>query len=202
MTWGGRLAGAFPLLYLSAILFWIGLIFQSPAWWRLPVLLGLIYLVPLALFRLHELVFPVREGSWDLSAKVYNPWWTSHMLQLPFIAVPWLEGVLHLVPGLFSAWLRAWGAKIGRGVYWTPRVEVLDRNLVEIGDRVLLGHLTAMSSHMVAEVDGKPRLILKKVVIGAGAFVGADTQLGPGAQIAESARVKPKTRLFWRGEWT
>lgn len=202
MTWGGRLAGLFPTLYLVTVLSWIGLMLLRPAWWSLLVLLAIIYLVPVLIFRLHELFLPVREGSWDLSQRTYSPWWTAHMLQLPFIAVPWLEGALHLVPGLYSIWLRAWGASVGKNVYWTPRVEVLDRSLVEIGDGVVLGHLTAMSSHMVAEVEGRPRLILKKVVIGKGAFVGADTQLGPGARIEEGARVKPKTRLYWRGEWS
>ena len=81
------------------------------------------------------------------------------------------------------------------------RVEILDRSLIEIGDRCLLGHLTTLCSHMVAEVDGRPVLILKIIRIGEKSFIGADTQLGPGAIIEPRTRMKPKTRLYWRGEW-
>ncbi|MBL7546167.1 MAG: hypothetical protein JNL11_20270 [Bdellovibrionaceae bacterium] len=160
-----------------------------------------IYLLPLALFRLHSLFFRVEEGDYDLSKKAYNPWWTAHMLQYPFIALPFLESVLHFVPGLYSWWLRGWGAKIGKKIFWTPRTEILDRNLVEIGSGTIIGHLTVMVSHLVETRSGVPMLVIKKVRIGEKCLVGADAQLGPGTEIASRTNLKPKVRLYWKGEW-
>lgn len=45
-----------------------------------------------------------------------------------------------LIPGIFSCWLRLWGAKVGRDVYWTTRLEIADRSLLEIGDRIRVTH--------------------------------------------------------------
>ncbi len=202
MTWGGRLISLFPMLYLVLIIFWFQKMFLQAQVYDFAMLLALIYLLPLGLHRIHLRFFPLPDGAWDISARKYNPWWGSHMLQLPFIAIPWLESLLHFVPGLFSLWLRAWGSQIGRGVYWTPRVEILDRGLIVVGDKVLFGHLTAMSSHMVAEIEGRPMLVIKRIHIGSKALIGADTQFGPGAVIAERTKVKPKTRLYWRGDWS
>lgn len=159
------------------------------------------YLLPVFAFRIHQLFAPVVEGNFDFTKKEYFPWWGSHQFQFPFIALPWLESLLHFVPGLFSLWLRLWGSKIGKNVYWTPKVEILDRNLIDVGDSVVFGHLTTMSSHMVAKIDGRPHLVIKKIQFGSGSFVGADSQFGPGAIIEQNEKVKPKTRRYWRGDW-
>jgi acetyltransferase-like isoleucine patch superfamily enzyme len=201
MTIGGRLVSLFPALYLALILGHLGLRLGDFRPVDGVVLLGLVYLLPLGVHRIHACFFPVSEGNWPLAEKRYNPWWASHMFQFPFVALPWLEALLHFVPGLYSAWLRAWGSEIGRNVYWTPRVEVVDRGLIAVGDHVVVGHITAFCSHMVAEVDGAPVLVVKKIRIGERAFIGADTQLGPGAVVPARTKLKPKTRLYWRGEW-
>lgn len=201
MTVGGILASLFPLLYLIGL---GSLVFLSP--FALPVqtfvaAVAYIYLLPLIIFRLHGFFFPVLEGDYDLSEKRYNPWWTGHMLQYPFIAVPFLESLLHFVPGLYSMWLRAWGSKIGQKVFWTPRTEILDRNLVHIGDSVLVGHMSIFVSHLVEMRNGAPTLVLKCIRIEEKSFLGADAQFGPGAYVPAGSRLKPKMRLFWKGEW-
>lgn len=201
MTLLGRLVSLFPMIYLSTLFLWIFLFISSPKLSFFFILILWPFLFPLVCFRIHNFFFPVSEGFFDLTKRTYNSWWGSHQFQYPFIVWPWLESTLHMVPGLFSIWLRAWGAKIGQNVFWTPQVQILDRNLVEIGSGSVLGHLTAMSSHMVADIEGRPQLVIKKVIIGSKCFIGADSQFGPGVVIEDGRKIKPKTRLFWRGEW-
>jgi hypothetical protein len=201
MTLGGRLVTFFPALWFFLLGGQILRMLQNYQWSDIPILIAIIYLFPLIIHRIHSLIFPLSDGYWILSEKKYNRWWASHMFQYPFIALPWLESILHFFPGLYSCWLRAWGSKIGRGVFWTPRVEIIDRGLVEIGDNVIIGHLVTMCSHMVAEIEERPALIIKKIIIGERSFIGADSQFGPGAVIAPKSKIKVKTRLYWRGEW-
>ncbi len=201
MTIGGKIISLFPLFYLVTVLSWLFKMFWHFEFYDFLILPVIIYLFPLILHRIHFLFFPFDEGHWILSEKKYNPWWASHMFQFPFIACPWIESLIHFIPGLYSVWLRAWGSKIGKGVFWTPRVEVIDRGLIEVGDYAVFGHITALCSHMVAEIEGKPSLVIKKIRIGDKAFIGADSQLGPGAEVPSRTILKVKTRLFWRGEW-
>ncbi len=201
MTLGGRLVSLFPLFYLCCVLAWLFKMFQNFEIYDFGILLFIVYLMPLIFHRIHFLFFPFSDGYWVLAEKKYNPWWASHMFQFPFIACPWIESLIHFIPGLYSMWLRAWGSKIGKDIFWTPRVEIVDRGLVEVGDKCVVGHITGMCSHMVADIDGKPALVIKKIVLGDKVFVGADSQLGPGVIIPAKTKLKPKSRLYWRGEW-
>lgn len=201
MTIGGKLVSLFPVFYLLVIIGWCLKMSSHFQYQDFAILFSIIYLMPLGLYRIHFYFFPFSDGYWALSEKKYNPWWASHMFQFPFIACPWIESLIHFIPGLYSLWLRAWGSKIGKNVYWTPRVEVVDRGLIEVGDYAIIGHVSVMCSHMVADIEGKPALVIKKIIIGEKAFIGADSQLGPGAVVEAKAKLKPKTRLYWRGEW-
>jgi hypothetical protein len=201
MTIGGKLISLFPMFYLVSVLACLGKMFTTFSITDFALLIGFVYLMPLVLYRIHFIFFPFTDGYWVLSEKKYNPWWASHMFQFPFIACPWIESLLHFFPGLYSLWLRAWGSKIGKGIYWTPRVEIIDRGLVEVGNYAVFGHISALCSHMVADIEGKPSLVIKTIKIGEKAFIGADSQLGPGTIIADRTKLKPKSRLYWRGEY-
>lgn len=201
MTIGGKLISLFPMLYLLSVVGFIYKMFLNFMPSDILVLMGIIYLLPLILYRIHFIFFPFTDGYWVLSEKKYNPWYASHMFQYPFVACPWIESLLHFIPGLYSCWLRAWGSKIGKGIYWTPRVEIIDRGLIEVGDYVVFGHISAFCSHMVADIEGKPSLVIKTIRIGEKSFIGADSQLGPGAVVPARTKLKPKTRMYWRGEW-
>jgi hypothetical protein len=196
MTLRGRLITLFPLLILSLCLAVMSLaITQHRAAWLLllPVIL---YLVPPLAFRLHQCLCPLREGMQSLDAPGYSPWWGSLQIQNIYNALPSLEAILRTLPGCYSAWLRLWGSKIGRNVAWTPRVEISDRSLLEIGDGVIFGHKVALYAHVV---DQRPkrgvRLFLKRIRIGDGAFLGAGSRLGPGVEIDADARLPILTDL-------
>jgi hypothetical protein len=200
MTPLSRMMALFPAILLGLVaadLLW--LIFAPGI---LPVL-GLpllLYGLPLACFRLHERLHPVTQGRTNLAGADYSAWWGGHQLQWIYLAFPALETVLRAVPGLFSAWLRAWGSTIGDGVYWTPELTIADRSLLQIGDGVIFGQRVALTAHLIKPADGgKLHCIVRKVVVGERAFVGAGSTLGPGAVIAPGSLVPTGTlALFGR----
>ena len=142
-----------------------------------------IYLFPLLSFRLMGIFYPITQGRSDLAKDKYSPWWGGHQIQQLFYVVPSFEAFLRIVPGAFSLWLRLWGSKVGKKIYWTPNVEIDDRSMVEIGDYALFGHKVELISHVVGGKKGNFSLYSKNIIIGDGAFVGAGSRLGPGAEL-------------------
>jgi hypothetical protein len=155
-----------------------------------------IYGIPLLVHRWHQWQYPVPEGISYPSDRVYNPWWGSHQIQAIYIAIPLLEAVLRLIPGVFSLWLRLWGAKIGRNVYWTPGLEIADRGLLEIGDRAVIGHRVGIYAHIIKPRRQKLMLYVKRVKIGNDTFVGAGSHLSPGVIIHDGTYLAAGTNLY------
>ena len=155
-----------------------------------------IYGIPVLVYRLHQWKYPLQEGVSYLRRKQYNPWWGSHQIQVIYIAIPALEALLRLIPGVFSAWLRLWGAKVGQNVYWTPGLEIADRPLLEIGDRVVIGHRVGIYSHIIKPRKQDLILYVKKVKIGNDVFVGAGSHLAPGAVIEDGVYIPAATNLY------
>jgi acetyltransferase-like isoleucine patch superfamily enzyme len=185
----------FPTLILiltgAAIFYFV----YSPNIFSILTIFLAIYGLPILVYRWHKWVYPVEEGISYLQGKEYSPWWGSHQIQVIYIAIPVLEAVLRLIPGAFSGWLRLWGAKIGRNVYWTPGLEIADRGLLEIGDYVTIGHRVAISSHVIKPRKQNLMLYVKKVKIGNNVFVGAGSLIAPGVVIADGAFLPVLTNL-------
>ncbi|MEP0790038.1 acyl transferase [Funiculus sociatus GB2-C1] len=155
-----------------------------------------LYGFPLLVYRIHELFYPIKEGISYLGTKEYSPWWGSHQIQVIYIAFPALETLLRLIPGAFSIWLRLWGAKVGKSVYWTPQLEIADRGLVEIGDRVIFGHGVGIYSHIIKPRKNDLMLYVKKVKIGTNVFLGAWNHVGPGVAVEDETYVPVATHLY------
>jgi hypothetical protein len=197
MSWLSRLLLFFPSFHLLLI----GTVFYR--WTCTPSLslfllgIGTIYLFPLILFRIHHFFFPLQEGrSYLDDPHQYSPWWGGHQIQLIFCAFPFLESLLRLIPGLYSFWLRLWGSKIGKNVYWTPLVVIEDRNLMEVGHQVLFGHKVECYAHVVYQNRrGRFWLYTRKIRIGDFSFIGAGSRLGPGACVPEKAKLPILTDL-------
>ncbi len=149
-----------------------------------------LYLVPPILYRIHNLIWPMKPGYTDITEKKYVPWYGSHQLQLLFVTCPAIEGLLRLVPGLYSCWLRLWGAEIGKGVYWTPQVEIIDRPLMIVGSKVVIGHLVKFCAHYITPYKGKLSLYVAPIEVGENAFVGAESRLSAGVKITPGAVLK------------
>ena len=114
-------------------------------------------------------------------------WWFTSQWQVIFNRLPWIEEIIRLTPGLYSFWLRLWGARIGKFVYWTPGLQILDRPLLDIGDRVVFGAGVKINPHIIMpNRNGQLALLVAPVRIGADALVGgyslllAGSWIGPG----------------------
>ena len=193
MTTASRLMSWFPaaVIALALLAAVCGVVVDARAWLGGP---GALDVRPVVADRLHQRFAPLRPGVHRLRAPAYNAWWGTQQIQWIYLAFPALEALLRAVPGVFSWWLRAWGARIGRGVYWTPTLTVGDRGLLDVGDGALFGYGVAISAHVVQPSDGGELLALVRPVrVGAGAFVGAGVVLGPGAVVAQGEVVPAGT---------
>jgi hypothetical protein len=161
----------------------------------LAVLLSL-YGFPLLVHRLHSYCQPINEGISYLRGNDYSSWWGSHQIQCIYIAFPALETLLRLIPGIFSVWLRLWGAQIGQSVYWTPHLELADRSLIEVGDRAVFGYQVIMFSHVIKPKKDDLMLYVKKIKIGNDVFLGAGSRLGPGTEVKDGTYLPLMTTLY------
>jgi hypothetical protein len=190
MTLLGRLATFFPIAHLSLIVAAIFMAIWHPGIVSFLAVVFAIYLLPPLLFRAYCLKYPARAGRWLISGNQRCDWWIAHQLQMIYAAVPAFEAFLRLIPGLYSAWLRLWGSKVGKRVYWTPLVEIIDRHMLRIGDDVIFGHRIVCTSHVVSRKEnGEFVLLLRPVRIGAGTFIGALSRLGPGVKVPAKSAV-------------
>ena len=103
-----------------------------------------------------------------------------------------LEETIRMIPGLYSLWLRLWGARVGALVYWSPGVVILDRPLVRIGKRVIFGIGVRLNPHVLAP-NGPRRmaLYLSPIAIGDDALVGGYSLLLPGCEVADGEVTPP-----------
>jgi hypothetical protein len=142
------------------------------------------YVFPPLAFRMVSLWFKPQAGRHSVSSADFLRWWLSAQWQVIFNRLPMLEELLRIVPGLYSAWLRLWGAKIGSLVYWSPGVAVLDRSFVCIGSRVVFGAGVRLNPHVI--VPGKKReaqLWLAPVTLGDDALIGGYSLITAGCTV-------------------
>jgi acetyltransferase-like isoleucine patch superfamily enzyme len=196
MTLLSLLLSWFPALVISSALASLLWLFCSFSLWGVFALIFSLYGLPLLAYRIHQHFYPVEEGVSYLIGNDYSPWWGSHQFQVIYIALPFLESLLRLIPGLFSAWLRLWGAKIGENVYWTPQLEIADRGLIEIGDRAILGHHIQLYSHVIKPKHQNLMLYVKKIKIGNNVFLGAGSRLAPGTVVENNKYIPILTDIY------
>ncbi|MEL7034621.1 MAG: acyl transferase [Cyanobacteria bacterium J06592_8] len=167
-----------------------------PSFTNIFCLIFTLYGIPLIVYRIHHLFYPLEPGVSYLLGKKYSSWWGSHQIQIIYIAFPILEIILRLIPGFFSTWLRLWGAKIGKNIYWTPKLEVSDRGLIEIGNNVVFGYGVQLYSHVIKPKNDNLMLYIKKITIGNNVFIGAGCRLGPGVNIKDQTFIPVTTDLY------
>jgi hypothetical protein len=189
MTLCARLFGLFPALWLVASSACALYLLVAPGLASILGLIAVLYLMPVAIFRLHNVLWPLVEGSSRIDAPGYSPWWGGHQCQVMYSAFPVLEAALRLVPGLYSMWLRLWGSRVGHGVHWTPRVDISDRSLLEIGDGVVFGHRVGCYSHLVKRRGANLILYVRRIRIGDGVLLGAGSRLAPGTRVEDGAEL-------------
>lgn len=199
-TWFGRAIVYFPTTQLAAVAAIAVAFAKAPSVWQLAALLFAIYGYPVLAFRLMNRIVPLVEGRSIIPNGRFPPWWGSFHVQRSFLALPWLEAALRLVPGLFSLWLRLWGSRIGKGVYWPPEIEIADRSLLEVGHGAVFGHRSGYYCHVLSPTkDGRLLVYVKKIRIGNFAFIGSGSRLGPGTVIEDRQKLDVLTDLFING---
>ena len=77
------------------------------------------------------IVSPIRRTRIAAGTREFFTWWLLLNLQVVFCRFSFLEELLRMVPGLYSAWLRLWGSRIGRLTYWAAGTAVLERQFLE-----------------------------------------------------------------------
>jgi hypothetical protein len=172
-----------PILHVLSVLAVLLLPWARPAWRVLDAALVL-YVAPPLTARLLLALVPLRGTSIAMGTRDFFTWWALLGLQMVFCRLPALEEFMRLVPALYSAWLRLWGSRIGRLVYWSAGTRVLDRSFLDIGDDVIFGAGVRLNPHVIARNEnGELELILAPVKIGARAMIGGYSLLTAGTEI-------------------
>lgn len=157
-------------------------------WWhRLGAAIIALYLLPPLLAFLLRTFCPIQEGRCSATSRNFMRWWLLFNLQALYCRTSLLEELLRILPGVYSAWLRLWGAKIGRLTYWAPGVVILDRTFVDIGDDVVFGAGVRINPHvMTVNAQGEKELVIATVKIGDKALVGGYSLLTAGSEVADN----------------
>ena len=202
----GKIITLFPLsFYILSIISFINFA-KNPGFVSTIGVLFVLYFYPVLTFRFINIFFPLKPGKSDLLDKRYNPWWGSHQIQLVYYSLPFLESCLRIIPGVYSFWLGLWGSKVGKGIYWTPNVEIDDRTMLELGNRVVIGHKFSFHPHVITPKGDKLMLLLKPIKIGNRCFLGAGSDLGPGVILDDDVSIPILTkgkidRHFTKGDY-
>lgn len=148
------------------------LFLQAPLIWRL----------------LHKIYGPVpKVSALGKKAESGNLWFLGHKLQEIYETFDFLEKFLKTIPGLYSFWLRLWGARIGKNVNWTSGSKIVDRPHIHVGDRTLIGNMSYLSAHAIKKKDGRYTLFVKDVEIKEDVVIAYLVTVAPGVTIAPKA---------------
>ena len=190
MTSADRLFSYFPLLMTVLLLAALGVFAQWPSLWSAMLVLFVIYFVPPMAQRVMLRWAPLKQGICQIDGRTFSAWLASHHIQAFYDALPYLESLLRVFPGFYSMWLRMWGSRVGYGVEWPVRMDVLDRSLMDIGNRVVFSREVELVAHVRKKTDGgRSRVLVRTVRIGSYAFIGAGARVGAGASVPSNASV-------------
>lgn len=193
MSFGDRLFSYFPLLMTVAALLVLTGFAQWPAFSAV-LLLFVVYVVPPITLRIVKRWAPLKPGIVSIDEKTFCGWHASHHIQAFYDALPFLESLLRVFPGFYSMWLRLWGSRVGYGVVWAVNMDVLDRDLMDIGNRVVFSRQIELYGHVRRKTEGGvSRVLVRPVRIGSYAFLGANVRVGPGATVPSNAAVPALT---------
>lgn len=174
---------AWPLLHVAATVSFALWLPAAPLI-RFTTAAACLLLLPPLLARLALLRAPLPTGEIAIPSAAFFRWWTTWQLQMIFNRLPWIEELLRIVPGAYSAWLRLWGAQIGRLTLWSPGVRIFDRPLLRLGDDVVLGLDARLVGHFGGlDSSGRATLTLGSVTIGDRCTLGAGALLAPGLHL-------------------
>lgn len=183
----------FPVTHFAVCSYICWQLLVEPKLTTLGWLLFVIYLLPIILYRLSELISKTKQGASYVGDKGWSPWLIGFRIQSIYLYFPFLESVLRIFPPVYSFWLRMWGSKIGKRVFWSPTMDITDRAHLDIGNDVLFGHRVILLSHVITPKDGRKLLFVKNIKFGHKNFIGAGCRFGPGTDLPDGTLVKTLT---------
>lgn len=196
MNAANRLFSYFPLLMTVLSLAAMGMFGRWPSLWTAALLLFIIFFLPPIVQRVMLRWSAMKQGVSELDGRAFSAWLASHHIQAIYDALPFLESLLRVFPGFYSLWLRMWGSRVGYGVEWAVRMDVLDRSLMDIGNRVVFAREVELAAHVRKKTDGgRTRALVRSVRIGSYAFLGAGSRVSAGASIPSNASVPEMTMV-------
>jgi hypothetical protein len=176
-----------PLLVLVLNVWAFASFCASPGIWSGLWLAATLYVVPPLLVRLLDMFRPLNEGVFSQDEPAALAWDIAMRLQAVYDALPFLETVLRLVPGVYSMWLRLWGSRVGYEVIWPIQMQLDDRSLLDIGNRVVVGRDVSFCAHKLIPGAGPAKRMVKRIEVRDRAMLEAGVRLEAGTHVAKGA---------------
>jgi acetyltransferase-like isoleucine patch superfamily enzyme len=131
---------------------------------------------------------PIKALGWPLLD------WVRYMVSVHIVRL--FAGSVFRATPLWTFYLRLNGARLGRGVY-VNSLAVNDHNLLEFGDRVVIGDGVHLSGHTVEQGVVRTAAIRlgDDVTIGLGTVVGIGVEAGSRCQVGALSMVPKFSRL-------
>ena len=193
-----------PLMHLALVGIAVWVVSQWTLFGAIVAGFVVLYLPPPLAVRVALAIRPIAEGKHELDSGAFRVWWFTAQCQVLFNRLPMLEEVLRIVPSVYSLWLRLWGARIGRLVFWSPGTVVLDRSFVRIGDNCVIGLGVRLHPHLITrdkDQNTPAQLWLAPVNIGGKSMIGGFSLLAPGVVVAPGSMTPAVHALPAFSEW-
>lgn len=146
-------------------------------------------------------IFPKKEGKFDVLSRQHLLWWYGVQFQNFYSRFSFLEELLRIVPMIYSNWLRLWGGKIGKFIFWSPKVLIADRGDIDIGNYCIVGFGAKFTSHLISKSHKKNVFLYSKIIIGNEVVVGAESNIGPGVNIENNISIAALSTLLPFSSW-
>ena len=193
----GKLIVFYPAIIILLTLIEFFNMIYTQSFFHFLMIIFILYFLPLLTFKIHNIFFPLIEENTIFPTGKYPAWWGSLYIQRIYLSIPVLENILRMIPGVYSFWLRLWGSKVGKNIFYATQMEISDRSLLEIGDFVIFGNQSGYYSHVLSpSKDGRMFLMIKKIKIGNNVFIGAWSIIGPGVSIPDKTKVPLNSNLY------
>ncbi|HSL21015.1 MAG TPA: hypothetical protein VK886_05725 [Vicinamibacterales bacterium] len=120
--------------------------------------------------------------------------WMRYMVSTHVVRV--LVGTFFRASPIWTLYLRMNGARMGRGVY-VNTLSISDHNLLEFGDRVVVGESVHLSGHTVEGGVVKTAAVRlgPGATVGLGSIIGIGVEVGEGSQIGALSVVPKYTKI-------
>ncbi|MFA5405770.1 MAG: acyltransferase [Candidatus Nanoarchaeia archaeon] len=177
----------FSILIVGLIFYGYSLLFDSPLFFILMPLVGVIMIIFFFIIKIFLLWIKIKmyglpiEGSFLVESKQAVSWLTERSMVIAVDSISNLVGVPR--EGLLWVYTKLLKSKLGKNLWVAGCIN--EPSLTEIGNNTMIGAGALVTAHLVE----KDKVILKKIIIGSNCTIGAKSIVMPGAVIGDGAIV-------------